>query len=63
MVLSKFRHNTSNYLSINAYLSFSSGTFVLSDSKENKMLLMFPFDVSQRRTYKVIAIYIKGKCH
>ena len=46
-----------------AYLSFSSGTFVLWASKENKVLLMFPFDVSQRRTYKVIAIYIKGKCH
>ena len=41
----------------------SSSTFVFSTSKENKVLLMFPFDVSQRRTYKVIAIYIKGKCH
>ena len=42
---------------------FSSSTFVFSSSKENKVLLMFPFDVSQRRTCKVIAIYIKGKCH
>ena len=42
---------------------FSSSTFVFSTSKDIKVLLMFPFDVSQRRTYKVIAIYIKGKCH
>ena len=50
-------------LLISMILISSSSTFVFSTSKENKVLLMFPFDVSQRRTYKVIAIYIKGKCH